>query len=246
MLECWTRWITKLISFFFLFSIRDECNVDLFRVLDRYGKKSPVISIPTVSFLETIRTEDEERSKRPLRLVIAVCQMNGIALFSPLWLGFSSNFVAAGLLMELWEQTLRQPILRILCYYQPSNIHYQHSTENKKMYINKNISNDRNNSNFNVPFLRRSRRRADKWKLIVGKKNTARIIVTTKRVSREMNAREPAHPHPRFWDEDVADLEISLEVTERPCASSTLAARRWRPRGSKWTVDVVSPRHRSS
>lgn len=123
--------------------------------------------------------------------------MNGIALFSPLWLGFSSNFVAAGLLMELWEQTLRQPILRILCYYQPSNIHYQHSTENKKMYINKNISNDRNNSNFNVPFLRRSRRRADKWKLIVGKKNTARIIVTTKRVSREMNAREPAHPHPR-------------------------------------------------
>lgn len=51
------------------------------------------------------------------------------------------------------EQTLRQPILRILRYYQPSNVHC-HFTEDKKMYI-KNIS------NFNVPSLRRSRRRAD-------------------------------------------------------------------------------------
>lgn len=116
-----------------------------------------------------VRTEDEKRSKRLLRLVIAVCQMNGIALLSPLWFGFSSNFVAASLLMELpprREQTLRQ--LQILRYYQPSNVHCQRSTEDKKMYI-KNIS------NFNVPSLRRSRRRADGWrrvsrKLIVGKK----------------------------------------------------------------------------
>lgn len=50
------------------------------------------------------------------------------------------------------EQTLRQ--LRILRYYQPSNVHCQRFTEDKKMYI-KNIS------NFNVPSLRRSRRRAD-------------------------------------------------------------------------------------
>lgn len=76
--------------------------------------------------------EDDKRSKRLLRLVIAVFQMNGIALLSPLSFDFSSYFVAASLLTELPQQTLHQPILQILRYYQPSNVHCQYSTKKKR------------------------------------------------------------------------------------------------------------------
>lgn len=147
--------------------------------------------------------EDDKRSKRLLRLVIAVFQMNGIALLSPLSFDFSSYFVAASLLTELPQQTLHQPILQILRYYQPSNVHCQYSTKKKKKtYTNKNISNDRNTSNFNVPSSRPSRRRADGWTIGYhdGWRRVSLIkkyIVITKRLSSEMNAREPGYPHPR-------------------------------------------------